>query len=277
MGTKKNPNQEEVKLHIKGMSCTSCAQNIGLNLKDLEGVDFAGVNFVDKTALVKYDPMKVNVDNIKTTIKNSGYEAFNYASDNMDMPEDAPVDSDDTAIDPVCGMTVDKKTGIKEEIGGKIYYFCMQGCADTFRKQVEEEGLKIVEKKTTKKFEGMPAEAKAEDKYLAIDPICGMKVDKRKAITRVIGGRTYYFCMESCAKTFEDPDKELEDMKKRVSVAIIGVILVGVFRLGLFIGLATGVTIMTWVPFEFLPWFNGGVWMFILTTPIIFIGGKSFY
>ena len=109
------------------------------------------------------------------------------------------------------------------------------------------------------------------------DPVCGMKVDKRKAISRTIGGKRYYFCMESCAKTFEDPEKELQDMKKRVSVAVIGVVLIGVFRLGLFIGLAAGVTIIDWVPFDFLPWFNGAVWMFILTTPIIFIGGKSFY
>ncbi len=269
--------QEELKLHIKGMTCTSCAQSIGTNLKDLDGVDFAGVNFVDKTALVKYDPMKVNVDNIKSTIKSTGYEAFDYASDRRDMPAGAPEGTDDTAIDPVCGMTVNKKTGIKEEIGGKTYYFCMQGCADTFRKQVEEEGLESAEKRSKAQPPKMPSEADVEDEYVAIDPICGMKVDKRKAITRVIGGRTYYFCMESCANTFEDPDKELEDMKKRVSVAIVGVVLIGVFRLGLFIGLAAGVTILTWVPFEFLPWFNGGVWMFILTTPIIFIGGKSFY
>jgi Cu+-exporting ATPase len=66
-------------------------------------------------------------------------------------------------------------------------------------------------------------------------------------------------------------------MKKRVSVAITGVILIGIFRLGLFIGLAAGVTIIEWVPFDFLPWFTGAVWMLILTTPIIFIGGKSFY
>ncbi|UCE74208.1 MAG: heavy metal translocating P-type ATPase [Methanomassiliicoccales archaeon] len=116
-----------------------------------------------------------------------------------------------------------------------------------------------------------------EDKYAAIDPVCGMKVDKRKAITRVIGGRTYYFCMESCANTFENPEKELQDMKKRVSVALAGVVVLGIFRLGLFIGLAAGVTIIEWVPFDFLPWFNGAVWMLILTTPIIFIGGKSFY
>jgi Cu+-exporting ATPase len=104
-----------------------------------------------------------------------------------------------------------------------------------------------------------------------------MIVDKRKSIMRVVGGRSYYFCMESCARTFEDPDKELEDMKKRVSIAVGGVILLGIFRLGLFLGLAAGVTIVTWVPFDFLPWFTGAVWLLILTTPIIFIGGKSFY
>jgi Cu+-exporting ATPase len=174
-------------------------------------------------------------------------------------------------------MTVDKKTAIKRIIGGKTFYFCMDGCADTYQKSVEKEGLKAVEQKSKKMFDSMPKEENISDKYAAIDPICGMKVDKRKAITRVIGGRTYYFCMESCANTFEDPEKELQDMKKRVSVAIAGVVLIGIFRLGLFIGLAAGVTILTWVPFEFMPWFNGGVWMLILTTPIIFIGGKSFY
>jgi Cu+-exporting ATPase len=174
-------------------------------------------------------------------------------------------------------MTCDKKTAIKEVIGGKTHYFCMQSCADTFRKQVEEAGLKTIEEKARIIMKSMPKEADVEDKYIAIDPICGMKVDKRNAITRVIGGRSYYFCMESCANTFENPEKELADMKKRVSVAITGVILLGIFRLGLFIGLAAGVTIIEWVPFDFLPWFNGAVWMLILTTPIIFIGGKSFY
>ncbi|UCE36306.1 MAG: heavy metal translocating P-type ATPase [Thermoplasmata archaeon] len=276
MENKKKEEQKEVKLRIKGMTCTSCASAIGTDLKKMDGVDFAGVNLVDKTALVKYDPKKVNVDSIKETVKKTGYEAYDMHPDMSQMPPTAESETD-TAIDPVCGMTVDKKTAIKEVIGGKTYYFCMQSCADTFRKQVEEAGLKTIEEKAKVIMKGMPKEEDVEAKYMAIDPVCGMKVDKRKAITRVIGGRTYYFCMESCAKTFEDPEKELQDMKKRVSVAITGVILLGVFRLGLFIGLAAGVTIIEWVPFDFLPWFNGAVWMLILTTPIIFIGGKSFY
>jgi Cu+-exporting ATPase len=267
----------EVKLRISGMTCTSCVQSIDSALKKRDGIDFSGINLVDKTAIVKYDPRKLNVNEIKKTIKDTGYEAIEDDPEIMKMPDQQIIDDKNSAIDPVCGMTVDKKTAIKRVIGDKPYYFCMEACADTFQKSVEKEGLKAVEKESKNKFDGMPKEENISEMYIAIDPICGMKVDKRKAITRVIGGRSYYFCMESCAKTFEDPEKELQDMKKRVSIAIVGVILVGIFRLGLFIGLAAGVTILTWVPFDFLPWFNGGVWMFILTTPIIFIGGKSFY
>ncbi|MHA2431447.1 MAG: YHS domain-containing protein, partial [Promethearchaeota archaeon] len=150
----------------------------------------------------------------------------------MKISEQKEIDDEDIAIDPVCGMKVDKKTGIKRNIEGKPFYFCSRACADSFEKAVKEKGLKAVEKKTKKRYSGMPEEGKVSDEYAAIDPVCGMKVDKRKAISRQISGRKYYFCTESCAKTFEDPEKELQDMKKRVSVAIVGVVLVGVFRLG---------------------------------------------
>ncbi len=268
---------KEIKLYIKGMTCTSCSQSIESALKKTKGVDFAGVNLVDKTALVKYDSKLLNVEKIKEIIRKTGYDAFESKPEMMEISKQGEFPDEDLAIDPICGMKVDKKTKLKKEFEGKPYYFCSQACMDAFEKSVKEEGLKKTEKKTKKRLTDMPKEDKVPDKYVAIDPICGMKVDKRKAIIRVIGGRTYYFCMESCARAFEDPEKELQDMKKRVSVAIVGVVLVGVFRLGLFIGLAAGVTIIEWVPFEFMPWFNGAVWMFFLTSPIIFIGGKSFY
>jgi Cu+-exporting ATPase len=269
--------KKEVKLHIKGMTCTSCVQSIENALKKIDGINFVGVNIADKTALIKYDSQLINVKNIIQIIRKTGYESFDSKSEMMEISKQEKINDEDIAIDPICGMKVNKKTGIKREIEGKPFYFCSQACVDTFEKSVKEKGLKAVEKKTKKEYSGMPKESKVSDEYAAIDPVCGMKVDKRKAISRQIGGRKYYFCTESCAKTFENPEKELQDMKKRVSVAIVGVVLVGVFRLGLFIGLAAGVTIIEWVPFDFLPWFNGGIWMFILTTPIIFIGGKSFY
>jgi uncharacterized protein len=42
----------------------------------------------------------------------------------------------------------------------------------------------------------------------ATDPVCGMKVDRDKAVTKEFGGETYYFCSTHCLHAFEaDPDK----------------------------------------------------------------------
>jgi uncharacterized membrane protein YraQ (UPF0718 family) len=40
------------------------------------------------------------------------------------------------------------------------------------------------------------------------DPVCGMKVDREKAVTKEFGGETYYFCSTHCLHAFEaDPHK----------------------------------------------------------------------
>jgi uncharacterized protein len=36
----------------------------------------------------------------------------------------------------------------------------------------------------------------------ATDPVCGMKVDRAKALTLEVGGRTRYFCSEHCRAEF---------------------------------------------------------------------------
>ena len=42
----------------------------------------------------------------------------------------------------------------------------------------------------------------------ATDPVCGMTVDRDKAVTKEFGGRTYYFCSNHCLHAFEaDPEK----------------------------------------------------------------------
>ena len=42
----------------------------------------------------------------------------------------------------------------------------------------------------------------------ATDPVCGMTVDRSKAVTKEFGGRTFYFCSDHCLHAFEaDPDK----------------------------------------------------------------------
>jgi Cu+-exporting ATPase len=52
-----------------------------------------------------------------------------------------------------------------------------------------------------------------------------------------------------------------------------GVLALAILRAGAFLALATGATIVTWAPIPQLPWFTGGVWLFILVTCVQFIGG----
>lgn len=114
-------------------------------------------------------------------------------------------------------------------------------------------------------------------KELAKDPVCGMMVDKATALKIERGARTYYFCSENCKRIFKSPETELKSMKKRVTIALAGVLLLAILRAGAFIALAAGATLLTWIPIPALPWFTWGVWLFIIATPVQVIGGWSFY
>jgi uncharacterized membrane protein YraQ (UPF0718 family)/YHS domain-containing protein len=42
----------------------------------------------------------------------------------------------------------------------------------------------------------------------ATDPVCGMKIDRSKAVTKEFGGETFYFCSQHCLHAFEaDPSR----------------------------------------------------------------------
>jgi Cu+-exporting ATPase len=168
--------------------------------------------------------------------------------------------------DPVCKMVIEDKDAVGiSTYKGKPYYFCSEMCKEDFDKDPEAHLKAPIE------------QVRMATGEMAKDPICGMVVPKDRSIKRVVGGREYYFCSESCVKTFEAPEAELKDMKRRVTIALTGVLALAVFRAAIFLGLAAGATVLTWVPFSFLPWFNAGVWLFIITTPIIIFGGKGFF
>jgi YHS domain-containing protein len=43
---------------------------------------------------------------------------------------------------------------------------------------------------------------------MAKDPVCGMTVDEKKAITSTHGGKTYYCCCANCKAAFDkDPGR----------------------------------------------------------------------
>ena len=112
---------------------------------------------------------------------------------------------------------------------------------------------------------------------LAKDPVCGMLVPRETALHLEAGGRTYFFCSSGCLRTFEAPEQELKDLKRRMTIALGGVVALAVLRAAVFLGLAAGATALTWAPIPGLPWFTWGVWMMILVTPVQFIGGATFY
>ena len=170
-------------------------------------------------------------------------------------------------VDPICKMTIEDKDAAATSLyKGTTYYFCSGPCKEDFDKDPE----------SYLHNESMEVQAVSSGE-MAKDPICGMVIPKDRAIKRVVGGREYYFCSETCVKTFEAPEAELKDMKMRVTIALTGVLALAVFRAAIFLGLAAGATILTWVPFSFLPWFNAGVWLFLITTPIMVFGGKGFF
>jgi len=100
------------------------------------------------------------------------------------------------------------------------------------------------------------------------DPVCGMTVEADKAIKRKIGDRTYYFCSETCARIYEQPEQELKQMKRRVTLVLAGVIAVAGLRVLALLGLTA--VIMT-VTFAGIGAYD--IALIILSTPIVWYVG----
>jgi YHS domain-containing protein len=57
----------------------------------------------------------------------------------------------------------------------------------------------------------------------ATDPVCGMKVDRAKAVTKDFGGETFHFCSSHCLHAFEaDPAAYVDERGRRVTTSAGG-------------------------------------------------------
>ncbi|MEM1943102.1 MAG: heavy metal translocating P-type ATPase [Candidatus Caldarchaeum sp.] len=96
---------------------------------------------------------------------------------------------------------------------------------------------------------------------MAKDPVCGMYVEEsEEALKATIRGREYFFCSESCLKTFVAPEAEFQKLKHLTLLS---------FSLGI------PALMLTWLPI--LPTALNDYVLFALTTPVQFIAGMRFY
>ena len=75
-----------------------------------------------------------------------------------------------------------------------------------------------------------------------------------------IRGRMYYFCSETCLRTFERPEIELRNLKYLVAFSLV----LSFLTLG-----------FTW--FDVLPFLKQSQWLFLLATPVQFVAGWRYY
>ncbi|MDG7011113.1 MAG: heavy metal translocating P-type ATPase [Nitrososphaerota archaeon] len=97
---------------------------------------------------------------------------------------------------------------------------------------------------------------------MATDPVCGMYVEESpQALQATVSGRTYYFCAESCLRTFTAPALELRALKRNIALSL---------------GLGVPILVLSYVPF-FPASFPLGVLLLAIATPVQFVAGWRFY
>ena len=167
-----------------------------------------------------------------------------------------------TAIDPVCGMTVDPKTAAGSfEYQGTTYYFCSTHCLHRFQKDPESflnrsETAPMVHSIGSKPIAGdrkytCPMHPEIVRDGPGSCPICGMALEPLTA------------------SLDEEENSELKDMSRRFWVAVA--LSIPVFVLGMS-DLIPGQPLQRLVPMSVLAWVQ-----LFLATPVVLWAGLPFF
>lgn len=112
-------------------------------------------------------------------------------------------------------------------------------------------------------------------------PVQDGRVDGKPAPSADIWvGIKFYFCSTNCLNAFASPEKELSRLKKRIYVAASGALGLAILRAAVYPDLAFGAVTATGAPYQTsVPrlWWGGALLLFLIVTPIQFIGGWTFY
>ena len=110
----------------------------------------------------------------------------------------------DYAIDPVCAMQVRiADAPAQTEHAGRTVHFCSDRCREKFVANPERYADKLGASDAMK-HAGHDAHTEHIDEETAIDPVCGMTVNRATAAAhREFNGRDFWFCNDSCAAQFD--------------------------------------------------------------------------
>jgi uncharacterized protein len=124
------------------------------------------------------------------------------------------------AIDPVCGMLVEKSLApATARRGGQTYFFCSDRCHDRFVAMTPHPGP-LPHGGREKSPDPLPhggreVQERRHGMSEAIDPVCGMTVDTDSApAKRDYGGKTYHFCGAGCATAFDRSPQAFVDASR---------------------------------------------------------------
>lgn len=75
---------KEITIPVQGMTCAACAKAVERAVSKLDGVESVAVNFATEKAVVKYNPTKVRLSEIKQAITKAGYKPLEIENTNVD-------------------------------------------------------------------------------------------------------------------------------------------------------------------------------------------------
>ncbi|HEU5422292.1 MAG TPA: heavy metal translocating P-type ATPase [Nitrolancea sp.] len=95
----------EVTFPVSGMTCASCVRRVEKALSRVTGVERAGVNLATEKATVDYDPLTVDLDQLKQAVEKAGYGAGPFPTE-APAPTAAPAHEIAAELTlPIEGMT----------------------------------------------------------------------------------------------------------------------------------------------------------------------------
>ncbi len=71
---------ERVQLGIGGMTCVACAQSVEATLNRVSGVESASVNVSSERALIRFDPSRVQLEDLVAAVESTGYTVTSQSS-----------------------------------------------------------------------------------------------------------------------------------------------------------------------------------------------------